>query len=144
MYIKFLKMEETSFFIFLSSEDSLLYHQDNVPSDFIVELKERLQLTGDWEVGFCDFVCSETIPEKCFIFSDIVDYSYVRNTLEPILRTLMPTISSSTYIFPKIFYFPIKVNSLNRIRVYIKDNHLRLLSSLTAAVSVTLHFRKQR
>ena len=121
-----------------------MYHQDNVPSDFIVELKERLQLTGDWEVGICDFFCSETISEKCFIFSDIVDYSYVRNTLEPILRTLMPTISSSTYIFPKIFYFPIKVNSLNRIRVYIKDNHLRLLSSLTAAVSVTLHFRKQR
>ena len=137
-------MEQRSFFIFLTSEDSLLYHQDNVPSNFIVELEERLQLTGDWEVGICDFFCSENIPEKCYIFSDIVDYSYIRNSLEPILRTIMPSISTSGYIFPKIFYFPIKVNSLNRIRVYIKDNQLRLVSGLTAPVSVTLHFRKRR
>ena len=128
-------MEQRSFFIFLTSEDSLLYHQDNVPSNFIVELEERLQLTGDWEVGICDFFCSENIPEKCYIFSDIVDYSYIRNSLEPILRTIMPSTSTSGYIFPKI---------LNRIRVYIKDNQLRLVSGLTAPVSVTLHFRKRR
>ena len=116
----------------------MLCHQDNGPSNFIVELKERLQLTGDWEIGMCDFFCSETISEKCYIFSDIVDYSYIRNSLEPILHTLMRLNSSSSYIF----YFPIKVNSLNRIRVYVKDNQLRLLSTLTAPVSVTLHFRK--
>ena len=135
-------MEQRSFFIFLTSEDSLLYHQDNVLSNFIVELEEGLQLTGDWEVGICDFFCSENISEKCYIFSDIVDYSYIRNSLEPILRTIMPSISTSSYIFLKIFYFPIKVNSLNRIRVYIKENQLRLVSGLT--VSVTLHFRKRR
>ena len=77
-------------------------------------------------------------------FSDIVDYSYVRNSLEPLLRTLIPSNSSTSYIFPKIFYFPIKVNSLTRIRIYIKDNQLRLLSTLTVPVSVTLHFRKHR
>ena len=137
-------MEEKDFFIFLSSEDSLSYHKDNVPSNFIVELKERHQLIGEWEVGICYFFCSENISQKCYIFSDIVDYSYVRNSLEPLLRTLIPSSPSSSYIFPKIFYFPIKVNSLSRIRIYIKDNQLRLLSTLTAAVTVTLHFRKRR
>ena len=137
-------MEQKDFFVFLSSEDSLSYHQDNSPSNFVVELKERLQLIGEWEVGICDFFCSETISHKCYIFSDIVDYSYVRNSLEPLLRTLIPSNSSTSYIFPKIFYFPIKVNSLTRIRIYIKDNQLRLLSTLTVPVSVTLHFRKHR
>ena len=136
-------MEQKDFFIFLSSEDSLSYHQDNAPFNFIVELKERVQLIGEWEVGICDFFCSETIPEKCYIFSDIVDYSYVRNSLEPLLRSLMPSNASSTFIFPKIFYFPIKINSLSRIRIYIKDNQLKLLSTLTGTVSVTLHFRKR-
>ena len=103
-------MGQKNFFIFLSSKDSLSYHQDNTPSNFIVELKERLQIIGEWEVGICDFFCSETISQKCYIFSDIVDYSYVRNSLEPILHTLMPLNASSTYFFPKIFYFPIFSN----------------------------------
>ena len=137
-------MEQNSFFIFLSSEDSLSYHPDNTPYNFIVELKESLQIIGEWEVGICDFFCSETISQKCYIFSDIVDYSYVRNSLEPILRTLMPSNASSSIFFPIIFYFPIKVNSLNRIRVYIKDNQMRLLTTLSGAVSLSLHFRKRR
>ena len=137
-------MEQKDFFIFLSFEDSLSYHQDNTPSNFVVELKERLQLIGEWEVGICDFFCSETISQKFCIFSDIVDYSYARNSLEPLLLTLIPSNSSSSYIFPKIFHFPINVNSLTRIRIYIKDNQLWLLSTLTDPVSVTLHFRKQR
>ena len=137
-------MEQNSFFIFLSSEDSLSYHPDNTPSNFIIELKESLQIIGEWEVGICDFFCSETISEKCYIFSYIVDYSYVRNSLEPILRTLMPSNASSSNFFPIIFYFPIKVNSLNRIRVSIKDNQMRLLSTLSGAVSLSLHFRKRR
>ena len=137
-------MEQKSFFIFLSSENSLSYHQSNTPSNFVVELKERLQLIGDWEIGICDFLCLAAISEKCYIFSDIVDYSYVRNSLEPILRTLMPSNTSASYIFSKILYFPIKVNSISQIRIFIKDNQLRLLSGLTAAVSITLHFRKRR
>ena len=137
-------MEQNSFFIFLSSEDSLSYHPDNNPYNFIVELKESLQIIGEWEVGICDFFCSETTSQKCYIFSDIVDYSYVRNSLEPILRTLMPSNASSSIFFPIIFYFPIKVNSLNRIRVYIKDNQMRLLTTLSGAVSLSLHFRKRR
>ena len=106
-------MEQNSFFIFLSSEDSLSYHPDNTPSNFIVELKESLQIIGEWEVGICDFFCSETISQKYYIFTDIVDYSYVRNSLEPILRTLMPSNASSSNFCPIIFYFPIKDNSLN-------------------------------
>ena len=137
-------MEQNSFFIFLSSEDSLSDHPDNTPSNFIVELKESLQIIGECEVGICDFFCSETISQKCYIFLDIVDYSYVRNSLEPILRTLMPSNASSSIFFPIIFYFPIKVNSLNRIRVYIKDNQMRLLTTLSGAVSLSLHFRKRR
>ena len=135
-------MPENSFFIFLSSEDSSTFHQDNVASNFIVELKKRIQLFGEWEVGKCDFVSTATISQKCYIFSDIVDYSYVRNSLEPVLHTLMPSSTPSSYIFSKIFYFPIKINSISRIRVYIKDSHLRLLSTLTGIVSINIHFRK--
>ena len=61
-------MEQKDFFIFLSSEDSLSYHQDNTPSNFVVELKERLQLIGEWEVGICDFFCSETMLYMLYIF----------------------------------------------------------------------------
>ena len=98
-------MEQNSFFIFLSSEDSLSYHPDNNPYNFIVELKESLQIIGEWEVGICDFFCSETISQKCYIFSDIVDYSYVRNSLEPILRTLMPSTPHLLFFFRSFFIF---------------------------------------
>ena len=63
-------MEQKDFFIFLSSEDSLSYHKDNVPSNFIVELKERHQLIGEWEVGICDFFVQK-IYLKNVIYSPI-------------------------------------------------------------------------
>ena len=68
-------MKQNSFFIYLSSEDSLSFHEDSVAANFIVEPKEIIQLFGLWEVVICNFDCTYTLSQKCYIFSDIVYYS---------------------------------------------------------------------
>ena len=48
-------MEEDSIYFFLSSIDSLNFHPNNKAYNFTVEVPERTNLIGDWEVGICDF-----------------------------------------------------------------------------------------
>ena len=64
--ILFPRIEQNSFFIFLSSEDSLSFHQDNVAINCNIELKERIQLFGECEVGIGDFDCMACLSQKCY------------------------------------------------------------------------------
>ena len=77
-----MKMEEDNIYLFLSSIDSLEFHPNNKAYNFTVEVLERTSLTGDWEVGTCDFFASTVTNETLYLFSDIVDYSYVRNSMQ--------------------------------------------------------------
>ena len=70
-------MEEDSIYFFLSSIDSLNFHSNNKAYNFTVEVPERTNLIGDLEVEICDFHASTVTNETLYLFSDIVDYSYV-------------------------------------------------------------------
>ena len=110
----------------------------------MVELPERLNLVGKWEVALCDFHLSEGSLEMLYIFADLCDYSYVRDSVQPILRIIYPHTSEKNYIFPHIFYIPITNNTFTRINFYIKDKTLRLLTTLTGEIQMTLHFKKKK
>ena len=73
-------MEEDSIYFFLSSIDSLNFHPNNKAYNFTVKIADRTTLSGDWEVGICNFHASTVTNETVYLFSDIVDYSYVRNS----------------------------------------------------------------
>ena len=79
--IKKSEMDEDSIYFFLSSKDSLKFHPNNKAYNFIVEVPERTTLTGEWEIGICDFHTSSVANETLYLFSDIVDHSYVRNSM---------------------------------------------------------------
>ena len=78
------KMEEDSIYFFLSSVDFINFHPNNKAYNFTVEVPERTNLVGEWEVGVCDFYVSTVTNETLYLFSDIVDYSYVRNSMQGI------------------------------------------------------------
>ena len=42
-------------FLFISSNDPFSFYPDNKAYHFIVELPERINLVGKWEVSLCDF-----------------------------------------------------------------------------------------
>ena len=91
-------MTEGDFYIFLTSKDSLRFHPHNKGYNFTVELqRERVELRGNWKVALCDIFFNEKIAETIMVFSDICDYSFVRDSLEPILRMVMPTIKEAKF-----------------------------------------------
>ena len=137
-------MEEDSIYFFLSSADSLSFHPNNKAYNFTVEVPERANLVGEWEVGICDFYASTVINETLYLFSDIVDYSYVRNSMQGILRLLPQSNSNKYQLFNNVYYLPIKNKKFSRIRIYIKNKNLHFASSLTGVVELTLHLRRRR
>ena len=132
-------MEEDSIYFFLSSIDGLNFHPNNKAYNFTVEIAERTSLSGDWEVGICDFHVSTVTNETLYLFSDIVDYSYVRNSMEGILRLLPQSNSNKYQLFNNVYYLPLKNQSFSRIGIYIKNKNLHFASSLTGVVELTLH-----
>ena len=128
-------MEEDSIYFFLSSIDSLNFHPNNKAYNFTVEIAERTSLSGDWEVGICDFHASTVINETLYLFSDIVDY---------ILRLLPQSNSNKYQLFNNVYYLPLKNQSFSRIGIYIKNKNLHFASSLTGVVELTLHLRKKK
>ena len=137
-------MEEDSIYFFLSSIDSLNFHPNNKAYNFTVEIAERTTLSGDWEVGICDFHASTVTNKTLYLFSDIVDYSYVRNSMEGILRLLPQSNSNKYQLFNNVYYLPLKNQSFSRIGIYIKNKNLHFASSLTGVVELTLYLRKKK
>ena len=61
-----MKMEKDIIYFFLSSIDSLKYHPNNKAYIFTVEVPERSSLTGDWEIGICDFYAGTVTNETLY------------------------------------------------------------------------------
>ena len=135
-------MNEKDFFLFISSDDSS-FHPQNKIYNFIVALPERLNLLGKWEVGLCDFFQTGSSPEVLYIFTDLCDYSHVKVSVQPILQIIYPHSSEKEYIFPHLFYIPV-TNTITRLNFYIQDKTLRLLTTLSGEIQLTLHFRKKK
>lgn len=104
-------------YLFLHSQDSLLTYPQNHPTDFTIDLPQPLQLPGKWSIALTEI---NIIPNKkidLYIYCDLCEYSYQRNTCKPILRIIR---GSST--FSKPYFIPVAVNYAPRIRLYIRDS----------------------
>ena len=99
-------MDEDIVYFFLPFTESLNFHPNNKAYNFTVKVPERTSLSGDWEVGICDFCASTVTNETLYLFSDIVNYSYVRNSMQGILRLLPQTNLNKYQLFNKIYYLP--------------------------------------
>ena len=115
------EMANEEFYIFLTSRDSLKFHPENKSHTFTVELPERLNLSGIWEVAICDFSTSEVPSETLMVFSDICDHSFVKDSLHPILRMILPCHRCRSHVFTNKYYVRVGQKSLGRIMIYIRD-----------------------
>ena len=118
-------------YLFISSADSKSYHPDNKPHTFIVELGERLNLTGRWLVGLSDLNLNVSSTETLYIFCDICDNSYFQNSMKPILRMIYPTDSSKSVNFSKRYYIPLAQKNFTRLQIYIRDKSMNVPSIMT-------------
>ena len=87
----------TDFYLFLSSQDSLDVRKNNNTSDFWIQFPKTYSLEGQW---LCDlkqvsFTCNfKPKTRRLYLCSDIVEESYVRNTLVPVVRNIEIYITS--------------------------------------------------
>ena len=125
-------MESNSLYLFLSSDDSKNYHPDNVGHTFTVELPARVKLGGTWEVAICDIHTQDPLSETVYLYSDISEYNYIKNSLEPVLRM----------IFPVRYYVLVRPKTLGRIKVYIRDRAKNIPNTLSERVELTLHLKR--
>ncbi len=79
--------------LYLSSDDCLVIHPNNVQSDFTIELPKPLQLEGQWNVELLHFRADlkaqkneGASPQRnLYIFSSICEESYVLDNYMPVL-----------------------------------------------------------
>ena len=62
------KMEHDIIYFFLSSIDSLNFHPNNKAYNFTVEVPERINLSGDWEVGYAISMRVLSLMKLCTYF----------------------------------------------------------------------------
>ena len=132
---------ENSLYFFLSSDDSKNYHPENSPHSFTIELPERLELNGNWEVSLSDINIKDTFDTTLYIYSDVGEYSYVNNSMEPILRVIYPS-SYTKRVFSTRYYIPVRSKNLGRISVYIRDRNGSIPQNFLKNIELTLHLRK--
>ena len=116
----------TDFYLFLSSQDSLDVRKNNSSSDFYTQLPKTYSLEGQWLCALKQALFTSDFKPKTtrrlYLCSDIVEESYVRNTLVPIVRNIEIYNKSKKYLteyFDDDIYLPVNVTHLTSIRVYL-------------------------
>ena len=94
-------------------------------------------------IALCDIYSEDPITETLYLYLDICDYNYVKNSLEPVLGMIFSSINHKHY-FPKRYYIPDRQKTVGRIKVYIRDRSMSILNSLMKKLELTLHLKKRK
>jgi hypothetical protein len=136
------------FHLFLSSLDSKAIHRANTAIDFTVELPQTVDLNGEWECALVDFqLVGSILPFDPFcLCSDICEQSCVGDERLPILRRLSAKgrEQDSAYQFEQPQYILLKLNRINRIRIYITSTNHPKIADTSGVLTCTLHLRSKK
>lgn len=138
-----------SFFLFLNSQDSAVFHSTNTADDFTISLPKPYIMEGIWECALFEMSVSlrnDVSTSRIHICTDVVEDSYVSNTMLPILRvvTLRPGRDFVELTYQRPFYFDVCKQEIGRIRLFIRDEQLHPLHSNLRYFTCVLGFRKKR
>ena len=133
----------TEFYLFLSSRDSV-YGKNG----FWIEFPKPYLLEGHWTCALieitltCDF---KPRSQRIYLCSGIVQESYIHNALIEIVRnveigTRYKKVNFESYTKP--IYVPVKVSTLDRIRLVFKDENLQPLELNSNDLHCVLHFKR--
>jgi hypothetical protein len=136
-------------YLYLNSQDSIDIRKKNSPSDFWIQFPKVFSFEGDWVCGLREisFTCDFTPKtSRLYLCCDIVEESYVRGTLLPVLRNLEVQSHYQKLKFEDFtspLYIRIKAVNLNTIRLYMVDEYLNPLEFKSNDLHCVLHLRKK-
>ena len=130
-------------YLFISSQDAQDLHPENTSTDFTIELPRTYELTGDWEVALKEIEL-RIKEDLVYICSDICEESYVHGTLVPILQSARRERKVNVvFQFIDPYYLPVRVSTLNKVRIIIRGRDLKPLPKDKTVVYCTLHLRQK-
>lgn len=143
------KTENMTVYLFLNSNDSTNFHPSNKPDDFIVSLPKPYVLDGCWECGLLEMnmqLSNDIYLSRVHVCCDIIEDSYVRNNMLPILRSQELTPKQSlmqiTYVQP--FYLSVSKQEIRSIRIFIRNDQLQAIPSKIQRLSCVLCLREKK
>lgn len=137
----------------ISNSPSIKHSHSNQVLHFNSDLSRPRELVGDWEVAIIElFYPKLTKVDELFffIYSDLIDYTYVGSEQYKILRPVLLKNSSDRYCintdrFDVPQYYPVVKKEIRSIEVQLEPD-LELepdsYSLQTGDICMTLHFRK--
>ena len=139
----------TDFYLYLSSLDALDIRKNNSPQDFFIQFPKSYELDGGWVCALTQIslTCNFTPRSKrLYMCCDLVQESYVRDTLLPVLRnieieTRYKKLQTKEYINPA--YVPVTVNHFNSIHISLRDQDLNPIDFTTNDLHCVVHFKKR-
>ena len=135
-------------YLYVQSDDSDTYFDDNTTTRFRVQLNFPLYIPGVWKVALVEFHATEkaksTIKadEGLYIYADLCKESIVFGEERPLLRRLEKSSRGKwDYILDPPFYVPVTKNELREFEVYIRGERDEDATHLVKPVHLTLHLK---
>lgn len=135
-------------YIVIRSTDNKDTYPHNEHYNFRVNLGEELHVDHKWMIGLCDITVSDWDVENkedrdIYVCSSVCNTSYVGGGYETFLRYVFLNNEKKQrqFMFPSLYYVPVKVHDLRTIDLYIKDSQGALASFVTGTVTATLHLK---
>lgn len=135
-------------YLYVQSDESDAYFDDNTTSRFRVQLNFPLNLAGVWKVALVEFHATEKAKsttkadEGLYIYADICKESIVLGEERPLLRRLEKSSKGKwDYMLDPPFYLPVSKTEVRDIEVYIKGERDENVTYLLKPVHLTLHFK---
>ena len=125
----------TDVYLYTCSNDSIIFHPDNNPNKFIIELPEIINFNYGWLIAITDIYIQDEIFHPLYIYCDLCTQSIHKGELKSLLKVIYPDCVN----FSNLHYVKIKNSSIKRIEVYIKGGESELEDILTKPVYMTLH-----
>ena len=126
----------------VSSSDSSEYYPENVPTDFRIRLPEILHLKGTWTCSLRDIKCVTTSDVDLYVYSDIVEDSYVHNKKLPLLQYVTGEEGQVTRHFSGPITSRLARPDVGTIHIYIKDSQMKKAPLTEEHTTCTLRFEQ--
>ena len=135
-------------YIYVRSDESNSFFEDNTTTRFRIQLDFPLYLPGVWKVALVEFHATEKAnsnkeeDEGLYIYADICKDTIVDGEERPLLRRLEKTSKGKwDYVLDSPFYVPMTRNELREFEVYIKGEKDEQVTHLVKPVRLTLHLK---
>lgn len=135
-------------YIYVQSDESDDYFDDNKTFRFKIHLQLPLYLEGFWKVALVDFHAREKktttkASSGLYIYSDLCGESIVKGEERPLLRRLEKNKKNEwDYNLDTPYYLPVKKKELREFDIHIKQDDDTVASVLVKPVRLTLHLKR--